>query len=230
MEPAQGNHLPAAAAAGANQPVQVNLHGQVGEIVAGPFNQPLFGQLVGQLPPYDPSGRLSFTGWFQLFSNYCLMRGIEEEPVNENGQHLLVPSMRRIFFIQFVGDRANEEIRKASLPLLPNQRSTDFMVFVVKSAFEPQGMLEANRMHFSPFVQRDGHGQSAQLWCNTPQVAAETCEFGQAYSMNSKSRLIAGLRDRSKSIREKLLNQATGLHYFGTKDLFLQLDKRKRWL
>jgi len=67
MEPAQGNHLPAAAAAGANQPVQVNLQGQVRDIVAGPFNQPLFGQLVGEVSPYDPSARLSLAGWFHFF-------------------------------------------------------------------------------------------------------------------------------------------------------------------
>ena len=204
--------------------MQVNIHGQVGEIVAGPFNQPLFGQLVGQLSPYDPRGRLTFTGWFQLFSNFCLMHGIEEEPVDQNCQHLLVESMRRILFIQFVGDRAYEEIRKASLPLLPNQRSIDFMVSVIKRAFEPQGMLEANRMKFSSLVQRDG--QSAQSWCNTLQVAAETCEFGQAYSMNLKSRLISGVRDNN--IREKFLNQATNLDYFGTKKLFLHLDSNRQ--
>jgi len=148
---------------------------------------------------------------------------MEEEPVYENGQHLLVPSMRRILFMQCIGDRAYEETRKASLPLLPNQRSFEFMVSVIKRAFEPQGMLEANRMQVSTLVRRDG--QSAQSWCNTFQVAAETCEFGQEYSMNMKSRLIAGVRD---NIREKLLNQGTGLEHFGTKELFLQLDSNRQ--
>ena len=77
-------------------PPQANPQVLVGELVAGPLNQPLFGQLVGRLSPYDPSGRLSFTGWFQIFANFCLMNGVEEEPLDEQGQPLLVPSVAKV--------------------------------------------------------------------------------------------------------------------------------------
>jgi len=80
--------------------------------------------------------------------------------------------------------------------------------------------VEANRLRFSRLVQTEG--QSAQSFCNSLQVAAENCNFGPAYSMTLKSRLLAGIS--SDSIRERLLAQSTALDYSGTKALFLQMD------
>jgi len=79
---------------------------------------------------------------------------------------------------------AYEEIRRASLPFLPHQRSIQHMCQIVREAFEPSGMVKANRMRFGSLVQRDG--QSAQAFCNVLQVAAEHCNFGVAYSMTLK--------------------------------------------
>jgi len=94
------------------------------------------------------------------------------------------------------------------------------MIHIVRQAFEPPGMVEANRLRFSRLVQTEG--QSAQSFCNSLQVAAENCNFGPAYSMTLKSRLLAGIW--SDSIRERLLAQSTALDYSGTKALFLQMD------
>jgi len=79
-------------------------------------------------------------------------------------------------------------------------------------------------MKFFSLVQRDG--QSAQAFCNALQDAAENCDFGAAYSMNLKSRLIAGVRcDR---IRETLLTQAKTFDYTATRALFLSLDAARQ--
>jgi len=60
--------------------------GQVNNEQPVQFNQPLMSPLVGSLAPYDPSGRLSFAGWLQLFANFCLFNGIPEEHQDANGQ------------------------------------------------------------------------------------------------------------------------------------------------
>ena len=194
--------------------------GQVNNEQPVQFNQPLMGPLVGSLAPYDPSGRLSFAGWLQLFANFCLLNGIPEEPQDANGQFFPIQNLRRMIFIQFIGERAYEEIRRACLPLQPHQRSIRFMCSVVRAAFEPEGLVEANRLRFSNLVQRDN--QSAQSFINSLQLAAENCNFGAAYNLCMKSRLLAGIRcDRT---REALLAQSARLDYSGTKALFLQLD------
>jgi len=125
-----------------------------------------------------------------------------------------------MIFIQFIGERAYEEIRRACLPLQPHQRSIRFMCSVVRAAYELEELVEANRLRFSNLVQRDN--QSAQSFINTLQLAAENCNFGAAYNLCMKSRLLAGIRcDRT---REALLAQSARLDYSGTKALFLQLD------
>jgi len=187
-------------------------------------NQPLFGQLVGTLVPFEPNGRLSFSGWLQLFENFCAMNGIPPEPVDVAGNPLLAQNVRRMLFIQHIGARAFEEIRRACLPMMPHQRPIPVMCNIVREAFEPIGLVEANRMKFANLVQREG--QSAQSFCNALQVAAENCQFGLAYSMTLKSRLLAGMRD--DRLRETLLAQSLRLDYSGTKSLFLQMDAAKQ--
>ena len=187
--------------------------------VAAPFHHPLFGHLVATLAPYDPGTRLSLT----LFENFCRMNGILNEPVNEAGEYFPILNLKRMLFIQYIGHRAYEEIRRASLPQNPAEKSINFMVGVVRQAFEPQGLVEANRMRFATLVQRDG--QSAQSFVNALQVAADACDFGTAYSMTLKSRLLAGIRD--DRIRETLLSQSLNQDYEATKTLFLQLDANR---
>jgi len=180
--------------------------------VAAPFHHPLFGHLVATLAPYDPGTRLSLT----LFENFCRMNGILNEPVNEAGEYFPILNLKRMLFIQYIGHRAYEEIRRASLPQNPAEKSINFMVGVVRQAFEPQGLVEANRMRFATLVQRDG--QSAQSFVNALQLAADACDFGNAYSMTLKSRLLAGIRD--DRIRETLLSQSLNQDYKATKTLF----------
>jgi len=149
------------------------------------------------------------------------MNGIPPEPVGQDGQPVqFLNNARRMLFIQFIGDRAYEEIRRAVLPFAPHQRSIPVMLRIVRDAFDPPGMIEANRMRFGQLVQREG--QSAQAFCNALEVAAENCNFGEAYSMTLKSRLLAGIS--SDRIRENLLAQSAALDYYGTKALFLQMD------
>jgi len=90
-----------------NPPVQPGPNHQqdagVQQIIhVGPFNQPLFGPLVGDLVPLDPSGNISLAGWSQKFTNFCVMNGIDDEPLDEHGNHLPVRNMRRMLFIQWV--------------------------------------------------------------------------------------------------------------------------------
>ena len=184
---------------------------------------PMFGQLIGSLLPYDPTGNLSFSGWLQRLDNYCVMNGIHPEPVDQRGQVVqILQNARRMLFIQYIGDRAFEEIRRTVRPYQPHQRSIPVICDIVRQAFEPPRLVKATRMKFSSLVQRDG--QSAQSFCNALQVAAENCDFGAAYSMNLKNRLIAGVRcDR---IRETLLIQAKTFDYTGA--LFLSLNAARQ--
>jgi len=110
---------------------------------------PMFGQLIGSLVPYDPTGNLSFSGWLQRFDNYFVMNGIHPEPVDQHGQVVqILHNARRMLFIQYIGDRAFEEIRRAVLPYQPHQRSIPVMCDIVRQAFEHPGLVEANRMKF----------------------------------------------------------------------------------
>jgi len=152
------------------------------------------------------------------------MNGIPPEPVDLTGNPLLAQNVRRMLFIQHIGARAFEEIRRACLPMLPHQRPIPVMCIIVREAFEPIGLVEANRMKFANLVQREG--QSAQSFCNALQVVAEDCQFGLAYSMTLKSRLLAGMRDNR--LGESLLAQSLRLDYSGTKSLFLQMDAARQ--
>jgi len=124
-----------------------------------------------------------------------------------------------MLFMQHVGSRAYEEVRKASLPDEPFRKSMPFMAQVIREAFEPRGLVEGNRLQFSTLVQRDG--QSASSFLNTLQVAAEGCDFGTAYSM-VMSRLVAGVRD--DRIRDALLSQAVDMDCNARKTLLFQLS------
>ena len=150
------------------------------------------------------------------------MNSILNEPVNEAGEFFPILNLKRMLFIQYIGHRAYEETRRASLPQNPAQKSINFMVGVVRQAFEPQGLVEANRMRFATLVQRDG--QSAQRFVNALQVAVDACDFGTAYSMTLKSRLLAGIRD--DRIGETLLSQSLNQDYEATKTRFFAIGRQ----
>jgi len=177
-----------------------------------------------RLTVFEPFSAISLTGWLQQFNNYCTSGNIPEEPLGADRQPLEANNTRRAVFLNHLGDRAYEVLRKACLPAQPDARPIAQLVAILKNQFENPGLVETNRQRFQNRVQQNN--ETAHDFVYALQALAAECDFSQAeYGSTLKSRLIGGLRD--VETRQALLMQSSQMNYEQTKTLFLQIEAIK---
>ena len=174
--------------------------------------QPLF----STLRPFDPQDN-SITTWLQLFEEFCMVNNVPAEPVNINGEIVAAHNHRRALFLSHLGGRAYEVLRRACLPLRPNQRSIQFLSTILVNRFEPPGLVATNRFSFWQRSQRDG--ESAAQYVSCLQDLASKCNFGIFFNEAIKDKLITGIKNNDT--RRKLLS-TPNLTFVLARDIILQ--------
>lgn len=172
------------------------------------------------LRPFDPS-EISLSGWLQLFTEFCTCNQIPLEPIPD--AHGQVPhNRRRAYFLSLIGLRAYEVLRCECLPHQPNAYTIRRLTEILKTRFEPEGLLTTNRYQFS--TRNQGPQESAQEFIAQLQLLASRCNFGMGYYDALRDRLVAGIR--SNDCRIKLLS-TPNLTFVLAKEIILQDDAVK---
>lgn len=171
---------------------------------------------LGCLQHFDPA-EMNLTAWFQLFDEFCTVNNIAEEPAPARAGTAGPNNQRRALFLSYVGPRAYEVLRAASLPGKPNMKSIPTLKQVLKDRYEPEGLRSANRLHFSQRSQREN--ESIHEFILALQTMAEGCSFGLFLNDALKDRLVAGVR--SDQLRRQLLG-VVELTWAAAKELALQ--------
>ena len=141
------------------------------------------------LRPFEPS-EISLSGWLQLFSEFCICNDIPLEP-GQNANQVIPHNRRRAFLLSLVGPRAYEVLRSECLPLQPNNYPIRRLTEILKSRFEPEGLLTTNRYQFAI---RDQSAQESAHYIAQLQLLASRCNFGMGYYDALRDRLVAGIR------------------------------------
>ncbi|KAK3930286.1 Transcription-repair-coupling factor [Frankliniella fusca] len=156
---------------------------------------------MGQLERYDPNNH-KFDMWLGQFSEYCFLNNVPTEPVNAQGLVLPAHNRRRALFLAHIGSRAFEVVSAACAPRFPREHSIGQLSAMIKEVFENPGHQESNRVLFHGRIQKQD--ESVFEYVSAIQLLAQNCNFGAAYPMIMKTRLISGIRHADTKV--KLLN------------------------
>ena len=181
---------------------------------------PVLMQHVGEIENFDPNGPNSLSQWVMRFEIYCDANGIMAEPTNPEGRYFANPNRRRNLFLTAVGPRAFAILHAATLPAAPNTLPIPMLVDHLRQHFEPEGLVEANKVIFHQRVQQSR--ETVLEFVSALQALAVNCNFGQYYDQAMKSQLIIGLRHND--MRQSLLT-TPNLSWAGAKTLAIQQDQ-----
>lgn len=173
---------------------------------------------IGHLPIYD-ANQHKFMSWYGQFEEYCMLNNIGEEPVDEHGQIRPGHNRRRALFLTHVGSRAFEVLTAAVAPQIPRNFSIPDLSALICQKFEDPGLEESNRILFHARNQQDN--ESVFDYISVLQTMACSCNFGAAYDMTMKSRLIAGIRH--VDTKAKLLS--TDINFDRAKEIAINDDR-----
>lgn len=171
--------------------------------MAGAAQQAILLNCVGNLEYYDPNVH-KFDMWLGQFSEFCILNNFAVEPTNAQGQVLPAHNRRRALFLTHIGSRAFEVVSAACAPRFPREFPIGHLASLIKEKFENPGHAESNRVLFHSRIQTQG--ESVFDYISAIQILAQVCDFGNAYNMIMKTRLISGIRHEDTKV--KLLEPA----------------------
>lgn len=157
---------------------------------------------VGDIEPFDPNGPSSFSPWVARFTLFCNANGVLPEPTTADGRYFAQSNRRRNLFLTKIGARAFSIIYTALLPAAPETQPIPYLVQELKSHFEPDGLVEANRFTFHQRVQHSN--ESVFEFIAALQALAVNCNWGDFYDEALKTRLICGIKHNDT--RQKLVS------------------------
>ena len=169
----------------------------------GAGNIVLVEPMFSALKEFEPS-TISFTGWLQLFQEFCIANNVqaEPEPIQVNGQPQVVHNQKRALFLSYIGSQAYELLRERCLPDLPNSKPIPVLGTLLEAKYAPVGLKATNRFLFSKKVQQEN--ESVSDFIAAIQSLASKCDFGAYLDDALLDKLLAGIRDDPS--RRKLLN------------------------
>jgi len=187
--------------------------------MAGPQPQPaILMNCIGSVEKFDPNSK-KFDMWLGQFSEFCFLNNIPVEPVNQQGLVLAAHNRRRALFLANIGSRAFEVVSAACAPGFPREFSIGQLAEMIKEVFENPGHQESNRVIFHGRIQ--SQSETVFEYVSAIQLLAQNCNFGPAYNMIMKTRLISGIRHAETKV--KLLPPA--LSYEESKRIAIDDDR-----
>ena len=146
--------------------------------------------MFGRIQEYCPENEL-FSAYLERVQLFFLANGVEDEKK--------VP-----VFLSVVGSKTYSLLRNLVAPALPQNKTLDQLVAILKSHFEPKPVIIAERFHFHRRSQ--AMGESIAEYLAELRRLSTHCAFGDYLEQALRDRLVCGIR--SESIQKKLLAEA----------------------
>ena len=146
--------------------------------------------MFGRIQEYEPVNEL-FSAYLERVQLFFLANGVEDDKK--------VP-----VFLSVVGSKTYSLLRNLVSPALPQDKTFEQLVAILKSHFEPKPLIIAERFHF--------HRRSQAMEESIGEYLAELrrlsthCSFGDYLEQALRDRLVCGIR--SENIQKRLLAEA----------------------
>ena len=121
---------------------------------------------------------------------------------------------RVVVLLNAIGSKTYSLLRSLTAPDLPQSKSLDALVKMLKDHFEPKPLLIAERFYFH---RRDqAVGETISEYVAELRRLATTCEFGDFLNDALRDRLVCGLRNESVQKRLSVRGQSDFCQSTGT--------------
>ena len=146
--------------------------------------------MFGRIQEYEPVNEL-FSTYLERVQLFCLANGVEDDKK--------VP-----VFLSVVGSKTYSLLRNLVSPALPQNKTFEQLVAILKSHFEPKPLIIAERFHFHRHSQamEESIGEYLAKLCRL----LTHCSFGDYLEQALRDRLVCGIR--SENTQKRLLAEA----------------------